>query len=206
MFKKIIIIICLFFLTGCALSINDMSYEEIIDMNLSENSLSNVNSIGYKYYLPINFSVYEDDKYNQILLSDNNLYYMHVDVVSYHYKRNITSERSQNDYKYYTFNKNGKNGYLKITKNNDYFFVELCYNYAIIEVEVEESNLRYAISRGMNILKSIEYNDLVIEKIINDGESEIRETVYKIPEPEKKITKNILEYIDEDEEESEDEE
>ena len=30
MFKKILLIICLFFLTGCALSINDMSYEEII--------------------------------------------------------------------------------------------------------------------------------------------------------------------------------
>ena len=200
MFKKILIIICLFFLTGCALSINDMSYEEIIDMNLSDNNLSNVNSIGYKYYLPINFSVYEDDKYNQILLSDNNLYYMHVDVVSYHYKRNITSERSQNDYKYYTFNKNGKNGYLKITKNNDYFFVELCYNYAIIEVEVKEKDLRYAISRSSMILSSIKYNDLVIEKNVSEDTTDIVESVYSIPEPkDKNSNKNVLEYIKENE-------
>ena len=200
MFKKILIIICLFFLTGCALSINDMSYEEIIDMNLSDNNLSNVNSIGYKYYLPINFSVYEDDKYNQILLSDNNLYYMHVDVVSYHYKRNITSERSQNDYKYYTFNKNGKNGYLKITKNNDYFFVELCYNYAIIEVEVKEKDLRYAISRSSMILSSIKYNDLVIKKNVSEDTTDIVESVYSIPEPkDKNSNKNVLEYIKENE-------
>lgn len=200
MFKKILLIICLFFLTGCALSINDMSYEEIIDMNLSDNNLSNVNSIGYKYYLPINFSVYEDDKYNQILLSDNNLYYMHVDVVSYHYKRNITSERSQNDYKYYTFNKNGKNGYLKITKNNDYFFVELCYNYAIIEVEVKEKDLRYAISRSSMILSSIKYNDLVIEKNVSEDTTDIVESVYSIPEPkDKNSNKNVLEYIKENE-------
>ncbi len=200
MFKKILLIICLFFLTGCALSINDMSYEEIIDMNLSDNNLSNVNSIGYKYYLPINFSVYEDDKYNQILLSDNNLYYMHVDVVSYHYKRNITSERSQNDYKYYTFNKNGKNGYLKITKNNDYFFVELCYNYDIIEVEVKEKDLRYAISRSSMILSSIKYNDLVIEKNVSEDTTDIVESVYSIPEPkDKNSNKNVLEYIKENE-------
>ena len=125
---------------------------------------------------------------------------MHVDVVSYHYKRNITSERSQNDYKYYTFNKNGKNGYLKITKNNDYFFVELCYNYAIIEVEVKEKDLRYAISRSSMILSSIKYNDLVIEKNVSEDTTDIVESVYSIPEPkDKNSNKNVLEYIKENE-------
>ena len=198
MIKKIILIVCLFCLVGCTSNINDMSYEEIIEMNLNDNNLSNVNSIGYKYYLPINFSVYKDDTYNQTLLSDNNLYYMHVDVVSYHYKKAISTEHNYNDYKYYAFNKNGKDGYLKITKNNDNFFVELCYNYAIIEVEVEESELRYAVSRSISILNSIKYNDLVIEKYINDNNLETSETIYKIPEPKNKNEgKNILEYIEE---------
>ena len=101
MIKKIILIVCLFCLVGCTSNINDMSYEEIIEMNLNDNNLSNVNSIGYKYYLPINFSVYKDDTYNQTLLSDNNLYYMHVDVVSYHYKKAISTEHNYNDYKYW---------------------------------------------------------------------------------------------------------
>ena len=79
----------------------------------------------------------------------------------------------------------------------------MCYNYAIIEVEVEESELRYAISRGITILKSIKYNDLVIEKYINDNDLESSETIYKLPEPKNKDEKkNILEYIEEYEEES----
>ncbi len=114
----------------------------------------------------------------------------------------ISYERDLNDYKYYSFEQDDKTGYLKIRKNNGNFFVELCYNYAIIEVEVEESELRYAVSRSMTILKSIRYNDLVIEKYINDNDLKSSETVYKIPEPkEKDDTKNILQYIEESEKE-----
>lgn len=198
MFKKMIVIICLLFMTGCALSINDLSYEEIIDINTGENDLSNVNSIGYKYYLPVNFSLYKDDGYNQILLSDNNFYYMNVDVVSYYYKKNIQSQRNEGDYVYYSFSKNGKDGYLRIAKNNDNFFVELCYNYAIIEVEVKEKDIKYAVSRSTMILNSIKYNDLVIGKYIVADNIEDAENIYSIPGPENKSnTKNVLEYIKE---------
>ena len=104
-----------------------------------------------------------------------------------------------NDYKYYEFENNNKSGYLKITQNNDTFFVELCYNYAIIEVEVKESNIRYAISRGIIILNSIEYNDLIIQKYIGNNDIDNAETVYKIPEPkDKDSSKNILEYMGEE--------
>ncbi len=198
MLKKIIIVVCLFIITGCSLSINDLSYEEIIDMNIGENDLSNVNSIGYKYYMPINFTLYKDDGYNQILLSNNKFYYMNVDIVSYYYKKNIKSSKSSDDYVYYTFSKNNKNGYLKIRKNNDYFFIEMCYNYAIIEVEVEEKDIKYAVSRSALILNSIKYNDLVIEKNIVSDSVEEAENVYSIPEPENKSNaKNVLEYIKE---------
>ena len=75
----------------------------------------------------------------------------------------------------------------------------MCYNYAIIEVEVKGSNLRYAISRGIIILNSIQYNDLVIEKNIGNNDIDNAETVYKIPEPkEKDSSKNILEYMEEE--------
>ena len=199
MFKKILIGLILIFLTGCSMNLEDMSYEKIIDSSIEENiKYSNVNEVGYKYYLPINFSVYEDDKYNQILLSDNNLYYMHVDVVSYHYKKVMKTNHELDDYLYYTFEKDGKNGYARVTKNNDYFFVELCYNYAIIEVEVKEKDLKYAVSRSTMILSSIKYNDLVIEKNVVDDNNDIVENVYSIPEPENKNnTKNVLEYIKE---------
>ena len=198
MYKKIIIIICMFLLIGCT-NINSMSLEEIIDSSISNNAeLYNTNSKGYKYFLPNEFTLVEDDDFVQVLLSHNTKYYLNIDIVSYYYKNPAKENHAFDDYFYYSFTNEGLNGYLKIRENNNNFFVELCYNYAIIEVEVEESELRYAVSRGISILKSIKYNDLVIEKYINSNDLESSETLYKIPEPENKNdSKNILEYVEE---------
>lgn len=204
MYKKITIIICLLFLTACTKRtyyINNLSYEDIINVSINDNGkTTNTNNKGYKYYLPTGFIVSKDNGYNQELLSDDNTrYYLNIDIVSYYYKNKMKTSHDLNDYKYYEFENNNKSGYLKITQNNDTFFVELCYNYAIIEVEVKESNIRYAISRGIIILNSIEYNDLFIQKYIGNNDIDNAETVYKIPEPkDKDSSKNILEYMGEE--------
>lgn len=204
MYKKIIIVLCLFLFTGCTRTyyMNNLSYEEILNYaTIEENDLHNTNNKGFKYYLPTGFSVTKDDGFNQTLTSHNNIYYLNIDIVSYYYKKGTEETKEIDDYYFYKFNKNGKDGYLRITKNNDKFFVELCYNYAIIEVEVEESEIKYAVSRGITILNSVKYNDTVIEKKLNDKDIESKETAYKIPEPkEKNETKNVLEYINENEE------
>lgn len=206
MFKKIVLILLSFLLVGCGTNINKMSLEDIIDDAIkSENTYINVNGKGYKYYLPNEFIVYEDEDYIQTLLSKNNMYYMNIDIVSYYYKNKIEVKHELDDFQYYTFNYKDKDGYLRITRNQEKFLVELCYNYAIIEVEVEESEFRYAISRCIAILNSIQYNDLVIEKYIVDNNIENSETVYKIPQPENKSeNKNVLEYIEENEVENAD--
>lgn len=198
MYKKIILIICLFFLTGCSMYyINNKSIEDIINLTIeSNNDLYNTNNKGYRYYLPMGFNIFSDEDYNQILTSNSNKYYMYVDIVSYYYKNNLESERELNDYMYYSFDNEDKSGYIKVTKDNDYFFVELYYNYAIIEVEVKEDDLRYAISRSISILGSIKYNDIIIEKIIGDNDIESSETKYEIPSPKDKSDDNILKYID----------
>lgn len=204
MYKKITIIICLLFLTACTKQtyyINNLSYEDIINVSINDSGkTTNTNNKGYKYYLPTGFIVSKDNGYNQELLSDDNTrYYLNIDIVSYYYKNKLKTSHDLNDYKYYEFENNNKSGYLKITQNNDTFFVELCYNYAIIEVEVKESNIRYAISRGIIILNSIEYNDLIIQKYIGNNDIDNAETVYKIPEPkDKDSSKNILEYMGEE--------
>lgn len=204
MYKKITIIICLLFLTACTKQtyyINNLSYEDIINVSINDNEkTTNTNNKGYKYYLPTGFIVSKDNGYNQELLSDDNIrYYLNIDVVSYYYKNKMKTSHEIDDYKYYEFENNNKSGYLKITQNNDTFFIELCYNYAIIEVEVKESNIRYAISRGIIILNSIEYNDLFIQKYIGNNDIDNAETVYKIPEPkDKDSSKNILEYMEEE--------
>ena len=190
----------MFLFTGCsAYSLNNLSNEDIIKLTINENNkLYNVNNKGYRYNLPIEFSVYSDRDYNQVLLSDNTKDYMNVDVVGYYYKNKYIKEHDESDYEFFEFDHDDKTGYLRITKNNDNFFVELCYNYAIIEVEVKEDNIKYAVSRGMTILNSIKYNDLVIQKHINNNSLETSETLYNIPEPKNKDeSKNVLEYIDE---------
>ena len=199
MYKKIIIIICMFLLVGCTNNINTLSLQEIVDESTaSQSNLHNVNSKGYKYYLPNEFTLVKDEDFVQVLLSHNDKYYLNIDIVSYYYKNTIVTDHDFGDYNYFTFSKDDKEGYLRIRENNGNFFVELCYNYAIIEVEVEESELRYAVSRGMSILKSIKYNDLVIEKYINDNNLESSETLYKIPQPtNKNENKNVLQYIEE---------
>ena len=204
MYKKIIIVLCLFLFTGCTRTyyMNSLSYEEILNnATIEENNLHNTNNKGFKYYLPTGFSVTNDNEFNQTLTSHNNIYYLNIDIVSYYYKKGSEETKEIDDYYFYKFNKNNKDGYLRIRKNNDKFFVELCYNYAIIEVEVEENEIKYAVSRGITILNSIKYNDTVIEKKLNDKDLESKETAYKIPEPkEKNEIKNVLEYINENEE------
>ncbi|MCI7083718.1 MAG: hypothetical protein MR938_03345 [Tenericutes bacterium] len=204
MYKKIVTIMCVLLLTACTNQtyyLNNLTYEDIINISINETEkTTNINNKGYKYYLPTGFIVSKDNGYNQELLSDDNTkYYLNVDIVSYYYKNKMQSTHNIKDYKYYEFEYKDKTGYLKITENNDNFFVELCYNYAIIEVEVKGSNLRYAISRGIIILNSIQYNDLVIEKNIGNNDIDNAETVYKIPEPkDKDSSKNILEYMEEE--------
>lgn len=207
MYKKIILIIMSFLLIGCTSNnINKLTLEEIIDSSLeNENSYVNINNKGYKYNLPDEFIVYEDNDYVQTLMSKNNFYFLNIDVVSYYYKNNMIQERNLKDYEYYEFGNDDKSGYMRITRNDSKFLVELCYNYAIIEVEVEESELRYAVSRGISILNSIEYNDLVIGNYIEDNDIENSETVYNIPEPENKDdNENVLEFIEEFEVENSD--
>lgn len=206
MIKKILIIICLFMLCGCTtLNINKLTLNEIVDASINKEIKDyNINNKGYRYLLPTEFSVFKDEDFVQELTSHNSIYYLNVDIVSYYYKNKIQTEHDLNDYEYFTFESGEKTGYLRIRKNNDYFFVELCYNYAIIEVEVKMEDLRYAVSRGMMILNSIKYNDIVIEKYINENDIDSKETIYKIPEPKNKNdSKNILQYIEEYEESEE---
>ena len=199
MLKKTLIFFIIFLTFGCSINnINNLTIEEIIDNQiLVDNINTSVNRIGYKYYLPQEFNIKLDNGFVQELMSNNDIYYLNVDIISYYYKNNITTNHDFDDYVYYEFSNNENSGYLKITKNNKDFFIELCYNYAIIEVEVEESKLRYAISRSIAILNSIKYNDLVIENYITDNDVDLSETIYEIPEPDNKdSSKNVLEYIE----------
>ena len=113
MYKKIIFIICLFFLlVGCSSkNINTLTLEEIIDDTIQskDSYKENINNKGYRYYLPTEFTLHKDNDYVQELLSHNTIYYLNIDIISYYYKNTIETKRDQDDYEYYTFEYDDKN-------------------------------------------------------------------------------------------------
>ena len=168
--KKILIIISLIFLiTGCS-NINDLTYDEIIQNFGTISSRTNTYRTGYKYYLPRGMQVNDSTLFNEILEDGKNTYYLYVDAVSYlnqvDYKY---EENSENIYS--TSISNGEYfGYVEINlTENDKYLVEIMYNYAKIEVIVDEGDINRAMLSAISILKSIVYNNSVIANLLEDN-------------------------------------
>ena len=168
--KKIFIIISLIFLiTGCS-NINDLTYDEIIQNFGTVSSRTNIYRTGYKYYLPRGMQVNDSTLFNEILEDGKNTYYLYVDAVSYlnngdyDYKINPSSVYSTNV-------ENGeKLGHVEINLiENDKYLVEIIYNYAKIEVIVDEGDINNVMLSAISILKSIVYNDSVITNLLEDN-------------------------------------
>ncbi len=198
MYKKILLILFLFLMTGCSInSTHNISLEENVEYAIKQNiKLYNVNSKGYRYYLPKGFKILEDKDYNQILLSNGIKFYLNVDIISYYNKNIIGYTDTTKAYKYVILKNDSKNGYLKIVKEEDYFFVEIVYNYGIIELEVEEHNLYQAVINATYILSSIKYNDIVIKNLIGENVLKSTESLYKIFSPiGEEDPRNFLDYV-----------
>lgn len=187
MWKKIIIIITIFFLTGCATSdLNNMTLEDSVNMAINKNtSLYNTNNIGYRYYLPRGFILEEDRDNIQILKHEGTEYYLNVDLVSYFNKVDIDKNNTDVLYKNIEFENENKKGFLEVVQNNDSFYLKMVYNYAIIEAQVSEADLNKTAVNMAYILSSIKYNDKVIANKLGEDVLEFNETTYKIFGPKK---------------------
>lgn len=167
--KKIIILLSLILLvTGCS-NVNNKSYEELLQKFANKTIKVNTYKTGYKYYLPQGMQVKDDSLYNEIIEDENNRYYLYVDVVSYFNK--IKKSYTKNESAIYSerISYDDKFGYLEINLiDNNQYLVEIMYNYAKIEVIVDDSNCKVAVLSAINILKSIEYNDSVIANLLGD--------------------------------------
>ena len=90
---------------------------------------------------------------------------------------------------------------IKITKDKDKYFMKVVYNYAKIETYVEEYELADILSYSMIILNSINYNDNLIEKILQDDYYSSSFKEYKIKKPEdaeSKFSEYLSEYVGEE--------
>ena len=171
--KKLIILLSLVFLvTGCSaveLSASDIgtNMKSLLSRKVD---IYNVYFDGYKYFVPRGLKFLNKEEYNAIFTDRyNNKYYLFVDVIGYYHK-------IENDYKvkddiHYSkkLDYNDKNGYIEIQKIDDKFYVQFVFNYAKMEAYVDEDELASVVTNMCYILRSIKFNDAVLESLIGDN-------------------------------------
>ena len=161
--KKIVLLIFLLLsLSGCV-NINNSEIKDIIyEAQKSDLKLINTYRTGFKYYLPVNLNVKSTSRFNKVLFDGVYNYYLFVDMISYY--NDVKFNYKVNDTSYLSLNINNKEkiGYLEINKRNDKYLIEIMYNYAKIEVIVDENDIKGAISNSIVILSSIVFNKEMI--------------------------------------------
>lgn len=171
---KKILILCLFILlfsVGCT-NVKNKELEDIINKKITSNynnKIFNVYHRGYQYYLPKKMSVKRINDTNEIITSDKYTYYLYLDLVSVIEEKNIPYEEEPTLYKKMEFNYKNNKGYLKIKNLNDYYLVEIMYNYAKIEVIVDIEDINEVINNSITILSTIEYNKDIIANLMEDN-------------------------------------
>ncbi len=169
--RIIILLIIILSFTGCTISkLETNNIEELTDLILLTNhKLINQTSKGYKYYLPKGVILIDNLNYNDTLAARNNLYYLYVDIASFYFKKQINYQPNKESYFSKELNYRNK-GYLEINKINDWYFIEMMYNYAIIETLVRKKDIENAIIDLSYILSSVTFNQKVI-KLMFDKDS-----------------------------------
>ena len=202
--KIIILILSITLLCGCT-KIDNNNIEQIINKIISSKS-NNANEYknGYKFYLPSNLMI---DKINErnIVFRENGLkYYMFVDIVSYYHK--VENKYQVNEKAYYSslINYNNKSGYVEVNVKNDKYLIEIMYNYAKIEVIVNSNDIASAITNSLIILTSVNYNDDIIDNLLEEDVLNYSEETFNIFETNSNDS-NFLKVVEEYDNYNEDE-
>ena len=181
--KKVIsIFLSLLLLTGCTfVDITKSPTMDIINDVLAKKvQLYNNVFEGYKFYAPRGLKVIDKNKYNCKILSEDNVLYLYVDVVSYYYKAKNTFDVDKTKFLSEIINFDGNSGYIQVTEVNNKYFVELMYNYSKIETYIEKDSLNETVLNMTYILSSISYNDKVIETVIHEDALDFKEEKFDI--------------------------
>lgn len=206
--KKIILIsLVLLLLVGCKKIDNNDNYVELILNCLNDKHITNNVSLGYQYYIPKGVRKIHDYDYNQVFLIDENYVYLYVDVISYFYERELLHDSNESNYYNKTFEYNNEKGYITIKQDEgEKYFLQVVYHYSKIEAYVEKSDLSKVITLSSIILNSIDYNDVVIEKILEGDFGQFSEFIYEVDKPEgasSNFSQILEEYVQKEEEETE---
>ena len=183
--KKITVLLStiLLLLTGCGIvKLSNTNIEKNIDTIMSEKSnLHNVYYDGYKLYLPKGISFVSKDDFNAILKeSHNNRYYLYVDVIGYYHKVKNSYEENYDLYYSNKLKYNKKSGYIQIEEIDSKYFIQYVYNYVKIEAYVSKEDLNNVIINLSYILRSVDYNDKVIESLVGEHVLDYKEVEYNL--------------------------
>lgn len=186
--KKLIVLlsIVVFFITGCNVTILDnANLGQNIKILLSDKvKLYNVYFDGYKYYVPRGMKFFNKEEYNA-LFSDRfgNKYYLYVDAISYYHKVENTYKPKKDVHYSKKLNYNNKTGYIQIDKSKDRYYVQFVFNYAKMEAIVSSRDLASVVNNMCYILRSVKFNDKVLESLIGDNVLSYKEENYTLFKP-----------------------
>ena len=197
--KKIaILMMTIFLLCGCT-SIQESSYESILDMAASNYmTAKNTYRSGYKYYLPKGIRVLNQRGSNEILSEGSYIYYMYVDYVSYYNKIEETYKEKEDVVYSKPLRQKEKFGYIEIKNtSNGKYFIEIMYNYAKIEVIVDKSEVEKTLAYSMSILSSIEYQENALKSLMGEdvlSTSEVEHNIFETAKTESDYLQIVEEY------------
>lgn len=194
--KLIILIVCFTLLCGCTKINNDNINNIINSVVSSDNDRANQYRNGYKFYLPNNLSIIKIDDKNNVFKENDIKYYMFVDIVSYYHK--VENKYQVNEKAYYSslINYNNKSGYVEVNVKNDKYLIEIMYNYAKIEVIVNSNDIASAITNSLIILTSVNYNDDIIDNLLEEDVLNYSEETFNIFETNSNDS-NFLKVVEE---------
>ena len=197
--KLLSLVLVIMLLTGCKLvDIDSQSYDEIVDEILNTNiSLANQSFNGYSYYLPKGVRLHKNLESNSILKYNRDRMFLYVDIVSFYHGVKGDFEVNPKAHFSKKINIGKKEGYVEITKINDRYFIEYMYNYAKMEMFVQEREIKRTLTVMSYILNSVRYNRLVISSKIGESGFSFNEESFNIFKP-KREEGNYIDYHGED--------
>lgn len=201
--KKVIILLSIVFLLSGCTKLSDLSYDEIV-INGFDHKVNhlNVDRQGYSYSLKPGLLVSNHDELNDVITGAYYNLYLFVDLDGYYHKSDIETKEASNYY-HQTYDIDGKRIELNIDEQlNEKYLIEISYNYAKIEVMVDELNINEALFDAVSVISSIKYNDKIIENLVGQSVLNFSEEKYNIFETSDK-DKNVLQLFTEEVEEDE---
>ena len=196
--KRLLLFLIIFFICGCQ-TLKKTSINDLVNGLATDIKKVNVYRTGYSYYKPTGLSVKEYSLYNEVLESDNLTFYFYADLISYFNKTSFDYKSSETSYYSTSIEKGKKKGYLEINlQENNQYLIEIMFNYAKIEVMVDEQDINTALNYAIAVLRSVEYNDEIISNLLDENVLSYQEEIYNIFNTTSADVSNYLKAVEQD--------